>query len=206
MSIRLGSEQAGRPDRAPLFARWSASCQRCPTEGELGTQVACSCLLAPGARAVGQSLDELEFARSACAAAQAGALDKLQRILATHPEAVHSDGTATAFPIPAAIQLAPQQAQRVTGVFVSGVCDPGSSGYTPLHYAARAGHEEVGRGGAKPGGAALYLQLRSRMTCGHPGGTAPVRDCIHCIQGLLLGNLGAGGGKGRRNLAKCWGV
>ncbi|KAL6754083.1 ankyrin repeat-containing domain protein [Haematococcus lacustris] len=88
MSIRLGSEQAGRPDRAPLF----------------------------GARAVGQSLDELEFARSACAAAQAGALDKLQRILAAHPEAVHSDGTAT-----------------------------GSSGYTPLHYAARAGHEEVVR-------------------------------------------------------------
>ncbi|MEW5317648.1 MAG: hypothetical protein WDW38_008930 [Sanguina aurantia] len=49
------------------------------------------------------------FQRSACAAAQAGDLLKLTRIIQRNPEAVRCDGSA------------------------------GSSGYTPLHYAARAG-------------------------------------------------------------------
>jgi hypothetical protein len=51
----------------------------------------CRCY-ASGAPPAAQSLDELEFVRSACHAAQLGALDKLQRILASKPEAVSWDG------------------------------------------------------------------------------------------------------------------
>jgi hypothetical protein len=60
-----------------------------------------------------ETLDELSFQRSACSAAQLGQVDKLARILQRNPSAVHSDGGA------------------------------GSSGYTPLHYAARAGHVQA---------------------------------------------------------------
>lgn len=56
-----------------------------------------------------QGLDELEFVRSACHAAQVGNLEKLGRILSNKAEAVNWDGGT------------------------------GSTGYTPLHYAARAG-------------------------------------------------------------------
>ncbi|KAF6260118.1 ankyrin repeat-containing domain protein [Scenedesmus sp. NREL 46B-D3] len=67
----------------------------------------CQCYARPGVAA--QSLDELEFVRSACHAAQLGQLDKLERILRNRPEAISWDGGT------------------------------GTSGYTPLHYAARAG-------------------------------------------------------------------
>lgn len=50
----------------------------------------CRCYANPAAAA--QSLDELEFVRSACHAAQIGNLDKLQRILASKPDAVGCDG------------------------------------------------------------------------------------------------------------------
>lgn len=60
-----------------------------------------------------QSLDEMEFTRSACSAAQAGDIDKLQRCLDRNPGAVYHDGVAD-----------------------------GRSGYTPLHYAARSGHAD----------------------------------------------------------------
>jgi hypothetical protein len=50
----------------------------------------CQCYARPGAAA--QSLDELEFVRSACHAAQLGQLDKLDRILRNRPEAVSWDG------------------------------------------------------------------------------------------------------------------
>lgn len=68
----------------------------------------CNCYQA--SNATSQTLEELDFTRSACSAAQLGQTDKLARILGRNPEAVHSDGAG------------------------------GSSGYTPLHYAARAGH------------------------------------------------------------------
>lgn len=51
----------------------------------------CDC--PPGPRAVVQNLDELDFTRSACAAAQSGDVNKLERILKRNPEAVHSDGS-----------------------------------------------------------------------------------------------------------------
>lgn len=55
----------------------------------------CRCYANPGAAA--QSLDELEFVRSACHAAQTGQLDKLERILRNRPEAVNSDGSTGAW-------------------------------------------------------------------------------------------------------------
>jgi hypothetical protein len=62
-----------------------------------------------------QSLEELEFTRSACAAAMNGQLDKLDQLL-SRGSGLHGDGTLT-----------------------------DSSGYTPLHYAARSGHAECAR-------------------------------------------------------------
>ena len=59
-----------------------------------------------------QSLDEMEFARSACSAALAGEADKLRKCLDRNPSAIYHDGAG------------------------------GASGYTPLHYAARGGHAE----------------------------------------------------------------
>lgn len=59
-----------------------------------------------------QSLAEMEFARSACAAATNGDVEKLRKSLERNPGAVFHDGAG------------------------------GGSGYTPLHYAARGGHLE----------------------------------------------------------------
>ena len=61
-----------------------------------------------------QSLEEMEFARSACSAAQAGDLEKLRRCLERNPAAVYHDGGS------------------------------GRTGYTPLHYAARCGRRPPG--------------------------------------------------------------
>ncbi len=49
---------------------------------------ACCSHAAPGQ----QSLDELAFLKSACAAAQHGNVGKLERILRDHPTAVSNDG------------------------------------------------------------------------------------------------------------------
>jgi hypothetical protein len=47
-----------------------------------------------------QSLDELEFVRSACHAAQIGNIEKLERILASKPEAVSWDGGTGVYRLP----------------------------------------------------------------------------------------------------------
>lgn len=66
--------------------------------GGSGTFLACAhgtdpqCQCAGRAVPASQNLDELDFARSACAAAQSGDCTKLQRIIARDPDAVHSDG------------------------------------------------------------------------------------------------------------------
>jgi len=70
----------------------------------------CADHMAPGPPPASQSLAEVEFARSACKAAQEGDLARLGSLLARDPGAAHSDGRG------------------------------GTSGYTPLHYAARGGH------------------------------------------------------------------
>ncbi|GMH43433.1 hypothetical protein BSKO_11355 [Bryopsis sp. KO-2023] len=59
-----------------------------------------------------QSLDEVDFMRSACAAAKSGHIDRLRTILRKRPDAVDGDGV------------------------------DGHSGYTPLHYASRSGHQD----------------------------------------------------------------
>ena len=82
-----------------------------------------------------QSLDEMEFTRSACSAAQNGDLDKLQRMIDRNPGAVHHDGAE------------------------------GRSGYTPLHYAARAGHAEC---------VALLLRRSAPVHARTSGGATPL--------------------------------
>jgi hypothetical protein len=54
----------------------------------------CQCYTKPGAAA--QSLDELEFVRSACHHAATGNLEKLERILKCKPDAVSCDGSTGA--------------------------------------------------------------------------------------------------------------
>eukprot|EP00793_Prasinoderma_coloniale_P006227 PRCOL_00001057-RA len=61
-----------------------------------------------------QGLDELEFSRSACSLAQRGQTSRLAALLDRRPQLLADDGTLAA--------------------------GSGGSGYTPLHYAARAGH------------------------------------------------------------------
>ena len=62
-----------------------------------------------------QRLEEVEFMRSACVAAQRGDVDKLRAMLHRRPDVCTNDGVG------------------------------GDSGYTPLHYAAREGHAECVR-------------------------------------------------------------
>jgi hypothetical protein len=66
-----------------------------------------------------QSLEEVEWMRSACAYAQRGLAAPLQRLLERRPGCVRTDGTGAA-------------AEQ-------------GSGFTPLHHAARAGHTECVR-------------------------------------------------------------
>ena len=51
----------------------------------------CQCYKAPAVAA--QSLEELDYLKGACAAAQQGNCIRLQSILDRHPEAIASDGT-----------------------------------------------------------------------------------------------------------------
>ncbi|PNH01818.1 Ankyrin repeat domain-containing protein 39 [Tetrabaena socialis] len=100
------------------MADWSAFCAA-------HASGACKCALV--ATGTEQSLDELEFSRSACSAAQNGDVAKLRRILQRNPQAVHGDGGSG------------------LGVFASYEPPPPPAGgsYTPLHYAARGGRLEA---------------------------------------------------------------
>uniref|UniRef100_A0A6S8PN07 Uncharacterized protein n=2 Tax=Dunaliella tertiolecta TaxID=3047 RepID=A0A6S8PN07_DUNTE len=112
----------------------------------------CDCLLQTKRPKVEESLDELSFQRSACSAAQQGNVAKLQKILNKNPEAVHSDG-----------------AQDTTG-------------YSPLHYAARAGHLEAVRiliaSGANVNAATRAGRATPLMRAAHMGHSDVVRELI----------------------------
>ncbi len=54
----------------------------------------CACCTAP--QPATQSLKEVEFARSACSASQAGNVERLAHLLAHRPACVHSDGASGA--------------------------------------------------------------------------------------------------------------
>ena len=82
-----------------------------------------------------QSLDEMEFARSACSAAQNGDAAKLQRCIDRNAGAVFHDGV------------------------------DGRTGYTPLHYAARAGAVEC---------VALLLRSGAPVKARTTGGATPL--------------------------------
>ena len=81
----------------------------------------CTCGLAKGPTDLQQTLDEIDFTKSACYAAMHGNLDGLKNILEKHPEQIESDGT---------------------GHHHMPVCMIGT-GYSPLIYASRAGHVDI---------------------------------------------------------------
>ena len=95
-------------------------------------QVCCVCSHPP--TGLEESIAELDFSRSACAAAQRGDASALRRMLARDaPFHLTSDGAG------------------------------GTSGYTPLHYAARSGHAEC---------AALLIEARAEVDARTSGGAA----------------------------------
>eukprot|EP00798_Chlamydomonas_sp_ICE-L_P005017 gene5017-34804_t len=105
------------------------------------------CNCATTSTSLAQGLDEISFHRSACAAAQSGEVEKLRRILTRNPEAVASDGS------------------------------DGSSGYTPLHYAARAGKEESAQLLLKSGADVNALTLGKASPLHRAAATGQVKMC-----------------------------
>lgn len=86
-------------------------------------------------RIAAQSLEELEFSRSCCQAASVGDVARVQLLIKKHPDSMHSDGTLD-----------------------------GTSGYTPLHYASRAGHVDVVRALLEAGAAVNAATTAGRAT------------------------------------------
>ena len=106
-----------------------------PSDCDLHTDGDCQCYKRPVA--VAQSLEELDYLKSACAAAQQGNLAKLNSILDKHPHAVNSDGAGgEAEALSSLLSLSLLAAAQFDAT-------AGDSGYTPLHYAARGGHLEI---------------------------------------------------------------
>jgi hypothetical protein len=58
-----------------------------------------SCNCATRGGALVETLDELEYARSACAAAQQGNVEKLTRLFRRNPEILHNDGVNGKLPL-----------------------------------------------------------------------------------------------------------
>ncbi|GIL77977.1 hypothetical protein Vretifemale_7433 [Volvox reticuliferus] len=124
---------------------WAAICEHGPRD-------TCNCALS--ATGTEQSLDELEFSRSACSAAQDGDVAKLRRILQRNPTAVGNDG-ASGPQRNVKLSYIGRKDYQVSCVLVYPPCITlvsfialpyrlpyihlGGS-YTPLHYAARGGH------------------------------------------------------------------
>lgn len=81
-----------------------------------------------------QSLEELDFLKGACAAAQQGNAPKLQAILDRHPETIRNDNSSGKHSCSGVKVWQCYRPHKARSHVVGG------SGYTPLHYAARGGH------------------------------------------------------------------
>lgn len=103
-----------------------------------------------------QSLDEVSFDRSACAAALTGNLSRLQTLINKNPSALHDDGYN------------------------------GSTGYTPLHYAAREGHVQIVEYLLQAG-----ANVNSRTAAGKatPLHRAAYAGQIECVKALLASKV-----------------
>lgn len=96
-------QRAGMKSGAMAWAKASSLCDLCGPAG-------CDHTHAP--TGLEQSLEQMEFTRSACNAAHVGEVARLTRMIERNSGCVHHDGTSD------------------------------RTGYTPLHYAARGGHVE----------------------------------------------------------------
>ncbi|KAG2454574.1 hypothetical protein HYH02_000417 [Chlamydomonas schloesseri] len=111
----------------------------CGTHGSGG---ACNCALV--STGTEQSPDELEFARSACAAAQSGDVEKLRRILSRNAGAVNDCAGGTYTPLHYAARAGKLEA--VSLLLKSGAdvnAQTRGMGATALHRAAAQGHMGV---------------------------------------------------------------
>lgn len=95
-------------------------------------------------------MDEMEFARSACAAAQNGNDERLRQCLERNPMCIHHDGAS------------------------------GSSGYTPLHYAARGGHAEC---------IGLLLRAKASVHARTSGGATPLMRAAFAGHASVIAQL-----------------
>ncbi|GLC46803.1 hypothetical protein PLESTM_001928000 [Pleodorina starrii] len=111
-----------------------------------GPRDACNCALT--ATGTEQSIDEMEFSRSACAAAQDGNVAKLRRILQRNPAAVNGDSASGGSYTPLHYAARGGHLEAVELLLKSGA-NPNAAtrgmGATPLHRAALQGHTHVVR-------------------------------------------------------------
>ncbi|KAL4419244.1 hypothetical protein ABPG77_001182 [Micractinium sp. CCAP 211/92] len=122
------------------------SCMPLPRKVQHGVTCDC-CTPAPAA----QSLDEVAFAKSAAAAAQAGDYLRVKSLIARNPAAVHDDGYG------------------------------GTSGYTPLIYAAREGHAAVVQLLLESGAAPDAATAAGRSTALHRAAWMGHIDVVHTL-------------------------
>ena len=97
-----------------------------------------------------QNLEEVRFLRSACSAAQMNDLKRLAKLLAKSPGSIDDDGIAGSSNFN---RMCAALKGGTESVCKTATCPQslaygragcaGQSGYTPLHYAARAGHQDA---------------------------------------------------------------
>lgn len=97
-----------------------------------------------------QNLEEVRFLRSACSAAQMNDLKRLAKLLAKSPGSIDDDGIAGSSNFN---RMCAALKGGTESVCKTATCPQslaygragcaGQSGYTPLHYAARAGHRDA---------------------------------------------------------------
>ncbi|KAK9812409.1 hypothetical protein WJX73_008745 [Symbiochloris irregularis] len=109
----------------------------------------CNCSLT--ARPGTQTLDELEFDRGVCGAAQRGNVQKLRQLLSRHSDVLQSTAS------------------------------PGSDGYSPLHYASRAGHLQAVELLLSSGAAVNQMTTAGRATSLHRAAHMGHCSVLQCL-------------------------